>query len=119
MKTIEKLEQASIKDESLKQQGINSTFFYAYKRTLDTVNENINFNNVIWDYDVKEILNHCREFGLECITISNSQAGIEDILSLFENEGCKIELTKVRTSFIDYKTNEPEIRNAFKVIISK
>lgn len=119
MKTIEKLEQARTIDKCLKNQGINSTFFYAYTKTLDTINESINFSDVIWKEDVKEIITHCKEFNLDYITISNRQAGIEDILTLFENEGCKVELTKVRTSFIDYKTKEPEIRNAFKVIIKK
>ncbi len=119
MKTIEKLEQARTSEKSLKTQGINSTFFYAYTKTLDTINESVNFSDVIWEDDVKEIISHCKEFNLDYITISNRQAGIEDILTLFENEGCKIELTKIRSSFIDYKTQDYEIKNAFKVIINK
>ena len=47
MRTIEKLEKAKNIDKCLKDQGINSTFFYAYERTLETTNENINFSDVI------------------------------------------------------------------------
>lgn len=119
MKRIKKLEQARTIDKCLKNQGINRTFFYAYTKTLDTINESINFSDVVWNDDVKEIISHCKEFNLDYITISNRQAGIEDILTLFENEGCKIELTKVRTQFMDYKTKDFEIRNAFKVIINQ
>lgn len=119
MKAIKKLEQARTSKKCLSEQGINSTFFYAYTKTLETVNESVNFNDVIWVSDVKEIISHCKEFNLNYITISNRQAGIEDILILFEESRCSIELTKVRTSYIDFRTNEPEIKNAFKVIINK
>lgn len=117
MKTIEKLEKARNIDRCLKDQGINPTFFYAYDRTLDTINESINFSDVIWDDDVKPIVEHCKEFNIDYITISDCQARIEDILAKFENEGCTIGLTKVRSRFIDFKTNEPEIKNAFKITI--
>ena len=95
MKTIEKLEKARNIDKCLKDQGINSTFFYAYERTLDTTNESINFSDVIWETDVKPIIDHCKEFDIDYITITNSQARIEDILALFVENGCSIQLTKV------------------------
>lgn len=119
MKTILKIEEIKNKNVKLEDVGVNRSFYWAYIRTQKTINESINFNDVIWENDIKEIVANCKEFNIDYITISNRQAGIENILALFENEGCKVELTKVRTSFIDYKTNEPEIRNAFKVIIKK
>ena len=119
MKTIEKLEKARNIDKCLKDQGINSTFFYAYEKTLDTTNESINFSDVIWETDVKPIIEHCREFDIDYITITNCQARIEDILALFVENGCSIQLTKVTSKYIDFKTNEPEIKNAIKVVINK
>ena len=119
MKTISRIEEIKNKAVTLEEVGINRTFYWAYIKTQETINETVNFSDVIWENDVKEIISHCKEFNLDYITISNRQSGIEDILTLFESDGCQIELTKVRTSFIDYKTNEPEKRNAFKVIIKK
>lgn len=117
MKKIQELEQARTVDKCLKDQGINSSFFYAYENTLETINESINFTGIVWEQDVKEIIEHCKKFNIEYFTISNAQAGIENVLALFEEEGCSIELTKVFSKYIDFKTNEPEIKNGFKVIV--
>ena len=118
MKTIERLEQARNTDKCLQDQGINPAFFYAYERTLETTNESINFSDVIWEKDVKPIIEHCKEFDIDYITISNCQARIEDILALFVEEGCTISLTKVTSKYIDFRTNEPEVKNAIKVTIN-
>ena len=117
MKKIQELEQARTVDKCLKDQGINSSFFYAYENTLETINESINFTGIMWEQDVKEIIEPCKKFNIEYFTISNAQAGIENILALFKEEGCSIELTKVFSKYIDFKTNEPEIKNGFKVIV--
>ena len=119
MKKIEKLEQARNIDKCLKDQGINSTFFYAYEKTLETTNESINFSDVIWEADVKPIIEHCREFDIDYITITNCQSRIEDILALFVDNGCSIKLAKVTSKYIDFNTNKPEIKNAIKVVINK
>lgn len=49
----------------------------------------------------------------------NCQSRIEDILALFVDNGCSIQLAKVTSKYIDFKTNEPEIQNAIKVVINK
>ena len=40
----------------LKDYGINSTLFAAYRNCQETGNDNIDFNGVIWDYDIPEIV---------------------------------------------------------------
>ena len=120
MKKIKKLEQAKSQKANLNEWEINRTFYWAYQRTLKSVNETIDFVDVIWNYDVKPIIEHCKEFNIDYITISNSQTIIEDILTLFEEQGCEICLTKVRDPYmIDFRTHEPAILNAFKIIIKK
>ena len=40
---------------SLEELGINATLFWAYRTSKETGNELIDFNEVIWDYDIEEI----------------------------------------------------------------
>lgn len=56
MKRIEVFEKAMNEGGSLKDYGINSTLFAAYRDCQETGNDNIDFNGVIWDYDIPEIV---------------------------------------------------------------
>ena len=56
MKKIEIFEKAMNEGGSLKDYGINSTLFAAYRDCQETGNDNIDFNGVIWDYDIPEIV---------------------------------------------------------------
>lgn len=117
MNKIEKLENLD-KKTPLKELGINSTFYYAYKWTLETTNETINFSDVIWEKDVAEIVKHCKEFKIPYITISCTYTGLLDTLAEFEKNNCKIgELVKIQTSFKDCYTGDFEEKNAIRVII--
>ena len=56
MKEIRTFEEAIEQNaRSLKELGINGTLFWAYRTSKETGNELIDFNEVIWDYDIKEI----------------------------------------------------------------
>ena len=120
MRTIEKLEQVRTGKLNLKESGIHYTLYYAYEWTKDTLNKKINFNDVIWEKDVKEIVENCKELNIDSITISCSQTGMADVLAEFEKEGCKlVGLTKITTRSIDIFTNKPEEKNAFELVINK
>lgn len=118
MKTIYKIEKVKNMNVLLEDVGINRTFYWAYIRTQETTNENLDFNDVIWESDVAGIIKNCKEFGLKEITISSRFSSLIDILAEFEKQGAKlIGLTKVTTRFYACGTNQPEIINALKIEI--
>ncbi len=118
MKTIDKIEKVKNMNVLLEDVGINRTFYWAYIRTQETINENLDFEDVIWESDVEGIIKNCKEFGLKEITISSRFASLIDILAEFEKQGAKlIGLTKVTTRFYACGTNQPEIINALKIEI--
>ena len=118
MKKINKIEEVKNKDVRLEDVGINRTFYWAYIRTQETTNENLDFEDVIWESDVEGIIKNCKEFGLKEITISSRFSSLIDILAEFEKQGAKlIGLTKVTTRFYACGTNQPEIINALKIEI--
>lgn len=118
MKTIDKIEKVKNMNVLLEDVGINRTFYWAYIRTQETTNENLDFEDVMWESDVEGIIKNCKEFGLKEITISSRFASLIDILAEFEKQGAKlIGLTKVTTRFYACGTNQPEIINALKIEI--
>ena len=72
MKTIDKIEKVKNMNVLLEDGGINRTFYWAYIRTQETTNENLDFEDVIWESDVEGIIKNCKEFGLKEITISSN-----------------------------------------------
>lgn len=118
MKTIEKLEQAKQQNANLKEWGINRTFYWAYRIALTTNNETIDFEDVIWDQDVEEIIKHCKEFNIKKITISSSYSGVIQTIGLFEDNGCKVTgMKKVKSQHTDFYTQEYKIINAIEIEI--
>lgn len=118
MKTIDKIEKVKNMNVLLEDVGINRTFYWAYIKTQETTNENLDFEDVIWESDVEGIIKNCKEFGLKEITISSRFSSLIDILAEFEKQGAKlIGLTKVTTRFYACGTNQPEIINALKIEI--
>lgn len=53
MKKIELFERAiAEKARNLKDYGINSTMFWAYRKSMEAGNDSIDFGEVIWDEDI-------------------------------------------------------------------
>ena len=95
---------------NLKEAGINGTMFWAYRNSKEAGNELIDFNEVIWDYDVEEIVKTCRENGVEQFTISSTFSGLIRTLAEFEKHDCKVGgLTQVNARYTDIFTGEREI----------
>ena len=118
MKTIDKIEKVKNMNVLLEDVGINRTFYWAYIRTQETTNENLDFEDVIWESDVEGIIKNCKEFGLKEITISSRFASLIDILAEFEKQGAKLAgLTQVTSRFYACGTNEYEVINAVKIEI--
>ena len=92
MRKIEALEKAirEVKEGmSFSELGINATFWRAYQDTNEA-NETIDFSEVIWERDVKEIVEQCKQFGITEFTISSPFSGLIETLAMFEDEGCKM-----------------------------
>lgn len=56
MKRIEILEEAATKGTKYSEIDVNPTFGAAYFYSQDAGNDLINFSEVLWDYDIDEIL---------------------------------------------------------------
>ena len=118
MKTIDKIEKVKNMNVLLEDVGINRTFYWAYIKTQETTNGNLDFEDVIWESDVEGIIKNCKEFGLKEITISSRFSSLIDILAEFEKQGAKlIGLTKVTSRFYACGTNNYELINALKIEI--
>ena len=118
MKTIDKIEKVKNMNVLLEDVGINGTFYWAYIKTQETTNENLDFEDVIWESDVEGIIKNCKEFGLKEITISSRFASLIDILAEFEKQGAKLAgLTQVTSRFYACGTNNYELINAVKIEI--
>ena len=118
MKTIDKIEKVKNMNVLLEDVGINRTFYWAYIKTQETTNENLDFEDVIWESDVEGIIKNCKEFGLKEITISSRFSSLIGILAEFEKQGAKlIGLTKVTSRFYACGTNNYELINALKIEI--
>ena len=67
MKKIEIFEKAMNEGVRLKDYGINSTLFAAYRNCQETGNDNIDFNGVIWDCKVIKGKRHQRIYDKQYI----------------------------------------------------
>lgn len=107
MKKIEIFEKAMNKGGSLKDYGINSTLVAAYRDCQKTGNDNIDFNGVIWDYDIPEIVKALKENGISKFTISSTFSSLIETLAAFEKEGIRMAgLTEVNATYSDWKTGK-------------
>lgn len=66
---------------SLEELGINATLFWAYRTSKETGNELIDFNEVIWDYDIEEIAQTLRANGITEFTISSTFSSLIETLA--------------------------------------
>ena len=81
--------------------------FAAYRDCQDTGNDNIDFNGVIWDYDIPEIVKALKENGISEFTISSTFSSLIETLAAFEKEGIRMAgLTEVNATYSDWKTGK-------------
>lgn len=108
MKKIELFERAIAEQAgSLKEYGINGTMFWTYRKSLDAGNDLIDFNEVIWDYDIEAIATCMKENGITEFTISSTFSSLISTLAAFEKHGFKMDgLTEVYANYTDWQTNQ-------------
>ena len=88
MKKIELFERAIAEQTgSLKDWGINPTLFAAYRSSMEAGNGEIDFSEVIWDYDIEEIARTLKENGISSFTISSTFSSLIPTLAEFAKHG--------------------------------
>ena len=110
MKEIRRFEELMNAKEniSLKDAGVNSTLYWAYRNSKgESGNDLINFDDIIWNYDVKEIAVCMREEGIKEFTISSTFSSLIETLAEFEKNGIYMNgLTTVNARYTDWDTGE-------------
>ena len=95
------------KANSLKDWGINSTAFWAYRKSIDAENDLIDFSEVIWDDDIDAIVQTFTDSGITEFTISSTFSGLIPTLAAFDKHGFKMAgITEVNANYTDWATNE-------------
>lgn len=118
MKQIQAIDQVYKTGEGYKELNINRTFYWAYTHSQEAGSDQINFDDVIWDDDVKEILDNCERFDISEFTISSNMSGIISTIAAFNENGWGPEgLTRVPSRYSNCFGNGPEMLHA--VIIRK
>jgi phosphoserine phosphatase len=117
MKKIELFERAIAEQAaSLKEWGINPTLFWAYRNSIMAGNEEINFEDVIWDYDIEEIVKTLKENGISVFTISSTFSSLIPTLAEFAKHGFKMAgLTEVKAKYTDWQTGKPAVIPAIRM----
>lgn len=118
MKKIEAFENAD-RNKNLEEQNINSTLYRAYMSAKESGNERINFDEVIWDYDIDPILEACRVNGITEFTISSTFSSLIETLAAFEKRDCRMNgLCEVNARYTDFLTGEKKILPAIKMMVN-
>lgn len=102
---------------SLEEAGINATLFSAYKSSKNRELDEIDFNDVIWNYDVEDIVKELREAGCETFTISSTFSSLLETIWEFEQLGCRMDgLTQIEQEYenfnMDTMKSEPALKPA-------
>ena len=104
MKRIEILDKAAEIGMKHKDINVNHTFSQAYFYSLEAGNDLINFGEVIWDYDIDEIIENCQRFGITEFTISSTFSSLILTIAEFEKKGCKLQgLVEINSRHDDWK----------------
>ncbi len=119
MKEIKVFEEARATNcENLRKAGINSTIYRAYFNSKDAGNELIDFNDVIWDEDVLEIVRTCRENDIREFTISSTMSSIIATIAEFEKHGCKMfGIMQINATYTDIMTGKKKKIPAIKMVL--
>lgn len=117
MKKIELFERA-IEEQaaSLKEWGINHTLFWAYRNSIEAGNDEINFDDVIWDHDIEEIAETLKGNGITGFTISSTFSSLIPTLAEFAKHGFQMAgLTEVKGRHTDWQTGKAAVLPAIRM----
>ena len=118
MKKIVAFEQAiENKVPNLREVGINPTLFWAYRTLEETGNDNIDFNDVIWEYEIEDIASCLKENGIVEFTISSTFSSLIETLAEFQKHGFQMAgLTEVNARYTDFTTGKNKVVPAIRML---
>ncbi|KIR03797.1 hypothetical protein P261_02612 [Lachnospiraceae bacterium TWA4] len=123
MKEIRKFEELMTSKEniSLKEAGVNSTLYWAYRTTREeSKNDLLDFDDGIWDYDIPEIAKTLKKEGIKEFTISSTFSGLIATLAKFEEQGIVMNgLTTINARYKDWATKEHQQIPAIKMLVKE
>ena len=121
MKHIEKLDAAREKETSFEELGVHRTFFWAYVHSHEAEAETLDFEDVIWERDIPEIVESCRRFEINRFTISCGMSSMAETIWAFEQHSCcLIGMAQVNSRFTETTADWKEKRKilpAFEIRI--
>lgn len=98
--------------------GINATMLWAYRTSKEVGNDLIDFHEVIWDKDIPEIIQNCRENNIREFTISCNFTGLIETLVEFEKHGCKMfGLMQVYAPYKEFMSDKQAVIPAIKMVL--
>lgn len=111
MKTIELFEQAATKgNEFFRENNLNLTLYWAYRKSKQNGNAFIDFQEVIWEEDIEPIANFLKAERINEFTSSSTFSGLISTLAAFEKQGFHLNgLTEVTADYTDFATGKPKI----------
>lgn len=87
-----------------------------YEDAREAGNEKLDFNDVIWEKDIPDLVKTMKENGITEFTISSTFSSLIDTIVEFEKYGAKLlGTTTVKATYIDFRTGENEVHPAFKM----
>lgn len=118
MKRIEVLDKAIAESlRNVRAIGINPTLLGAYRASIKVGNDKINFDEVIWDDEIKEIAKELTSYGICEFTISSNYSGLIKTLAAFQNYGFQMAgITEEKAGYRDILTEEYEILPAIRMM---
>ena len=121
MKRIAALDAAVGKEITFGELGVCRTFYWAYRNSLDAGTDDLDFEDVIWEQDIPDIVENCRRFEIKRFTISSRMSSLTETIAEFEKNGCRlIGLTQVPSRFTETTADWEEKRRinpAFEIKI--
>lgn len=110
MKRIEILDKAiADRIRDVRAIGINPTLLGAYKTSLKVDNDKINFDEVIWDDEIKDIAAELIAYGVCEFTISSNYSGLIKALAAFQKYGFQMAgITEVNAGYRNAFTEDYE-----------
>ena len=111
MREIELFEQAATKgNEFFRENNLNLTLYWAYRKSKQNGNELIDFPEVIWEEDIEPIADFLKAKGITEFTISSTFSSLIPTLAAFEKQGFHMNgLTEVIAEYTDLITGKPKI----------
>jgi hypothetical protein len=97
--------------------NFNSTFGAAYLYSLEAGNDLPNYDDVIWDTDIAEIITDCHRTGITEFTISSTFSGLINTIAQFQKCGCTLQgIVEINSKLSkDWRTGEKKRISAFLI----